>query len=310
MAVWLTAHRRRHKTGREVDVKQYGCTPLCKASVPVNPTAQLVSVVVLILAGLAVWWRWWNSAGLPRISTILPVEQGLPAAAKHAATSRLPYHPLALLIVVFAVLQIQQRFAFTPETEVVLPELKTLWEGILIAVLQLVAFALVIGSTGEFRYRDWGITPERLPSQLRLGVGTFAASYVPVLAVLLATAFLRTADNQHTQLKLLAQDSRWQIVATVAVQVVLIAPLVEELCYRVILQSTVTRFANAYVGIGFTAVLFSAVHGWPDALPLLPLALVLGVVYHVSRSYVAIVTAHACFNAWNLWQALAFPPPG
>jgi membrane protease YdiL (CAAX protease family) len=49
---------------------------------------------------------------------------------------------------------------------------------------------------------------------------------------------------------------------------------------------------------------FAGVHGLHDALPLLPLALVLGALYHLRRSYVAIVTAHACFNAAFLVLAL------
>jgi membrane protease YdiL (CAAX protease family) len=56
----------------------------------------------------------------------------------------------------------------------------------------------------------------------------------------------------------------------------------------------------AAAAIGIVTVLFAAVHGLPDALPIVPLALVLGYVFHRTRSYVAVVTLHALFNSYNL----------
>jgi membrane protease YdiL (CAAX protease family) len=47
-------------------------------------------------------------------------------------------------------------------------------------------------------------------------------------------------------------------------------------------------------------MIFSVVHGVPDCFPLFPLALILGFVYHRTRSFLAVVVLHALFNATNL----------
>jgi membrane protease YdiL (CAAX protease family) len=57
-------------------------------------------------------------------------------------------------------------------------------------------------------------------------------------------------------------------------------------------------------------VIFAAVHRLPDAIPLLPLALVLGYVYQQRRSFLSIVLLHMLFNAANLILAvLTIPAP-
>ena len=49
--------------------------------------------------------------------------------------------------------------------------------------------------------------------------------------------------------------------------------------------------------IPVAAVVFAAVHGFPDSLAIVPLALVLGDAYQRRRSYWEVVAAHALFNA-------------
>jgi uncharacterized protein len=85
---------------------------------------------------------------------------------------------------------------------------------------------------------------------------------------------------------------------------VISAPLSEELLFRVTFQGPLEARLPLSWAITIPAFVFAGVHGLHDALPLLPLALVLGALYHLRRSYVAIVTAHACFNAAFLVLAL------
>jgi len=58
------------------------------------------------------------------------------------------------------------------------------------------------------------------------------------------------------------------------------------------------------------SLIFAAVHRLPDAIPLLPLALVLGYVYQQRRCFLSVVLLHMLFNAANLILAvLTIPPP-
>ena len=62
-----------------------------------------------------------------------------------------------------------------------------------------------------------------------------------------------------------------------------------------------------------TAIIFAMLHGWPDAVPLMPLALVLGAVFEKTRSYLSVVVLHVLFNATNivlLWLSVTPQPAG
>jgi membrane protease YdiL (CAAX protease family) len=83
-----------------------------------------------------------------------------------------------------------------------------------------------------------------------------------------------------------------------------LAPLVEELIYRVVLQTWLQKIAPPREALIAVAIIFAAVHRLPDALPLLPLALILGYVYQQRRSFLTIVLIHMLFNAVNLILAL------
>ena len=56
--------------------------------------------------------------------------------------------------------------------------------------------------------------------------------------------------------------------------------------------------------IAISSVAFVMVHGFPDMLALLPLAVVFGYVYERTHSYLAVVAMHATFNGVNLGLAL------
>jgi membrane protease YdiL (CAAX protease family) len=82
-----------------------------------------------------------------------------------------------------------------------------------------------------------------------------------------------------------------------ALAVAVVAPLSEELLFRVVLQGWLTERISATVAVPVVAIVFAAVHGWRDGLALLPLALILGYVFARRRSYLAVVTTHALFNS-------------
>ena len=89
---------------------------------------------------------------------------------------------------------------------------------------------------------------------------------------------------------------------------IVLAPLVEELVFRVVLQTALIDWIGPGQAVCGVALLFAAIHGWPDMLPLIPLALILGTHYALRRSYVTVVLIHMLFNASNLLLALSSQP--
>lgn len=132
----------------------------------------------------------------------------------------------------------------------------------------------------------------------------FAASVLPVMGVWILTLPWRSVSNSHGLLQLLDKDRSFSTLAWVFLAAVVLAPLVEELIYRVVLQTWLQKIAPPREALVAVAIIFSAVHRLPDALPLLPLALILGYVYQQRRCFLSIVLIHMLFNGTNLILAL------
>jgi membrane protease YdiL (CAAX protease family) len=146
------------------------------------------------------------------------------------------------------------------------------------------------------QFQAFGVEPRGIAAQVRDGISTVTAAWLPVFAVLLVTFPLRTAERQHSVFQLLGIRPSFEIYAWAVLAAVIVAPLFEELVFRVILQTWLARWIGR-AAIPIAAVLFAAVHRFPDSLAIIPLALVLGDAYQRRRSYAEIVTAHALFNA-------------
>lgn len=165
----------------------------------------------------------------------------------------------------------------------------------LLAACSAVGWMLV--TRGEHQwFNAFGAGTDRLPLHLRNGLVTVTAAWLPVFATILLTLPLRTAERQHSVLQLLEMRSSLEIYAWAVLSAVVVAPLFEELVFRVILQTSLERFAGR-AAIPIAAVLFAGVHRFPDSLAIVPLALVLGDAYQRRRSYWEIVAAHGAFNA-------------
>lgn len=157
----------------------------------------------------------------------------------------------------------------------------------------------------QSRFSDFGIRLSKLPEQIVIGATGFLASLMPVFAVLVLTAPLRSVETQHPYLTFVHDNPGSSTVAWVIFAVAIMAPIAEELQYRVIFQGWLQSLLPARYAIPIAAFVFSSVHGFPDSLALVPLALVLGYVYYRSNSYLAAVIVHSLFNAMNVFILLA-----
>jgi membrane protease YdiL (CAAX protease family) len=179
-------------------------------------------------------------------------------------------------------------------------------EGAILTNLFIMAVLItLIFARPKNRLADYGIDLRGWLAEMRFGGLAFLACLPFVIALILLTSHWRSPDTQNPLLILLRQTGSERTLSEVVFAAVLSAPLAEELLFRVAFQGPLEARLHPVWAIAIPAFVFAGVHGRYDALPLLPLALALGVLYHFRRSYVAVVTAHALFNATFLILALA-----
>jgi len=152
-----------------------------------------------------------------------------------------------------------------------------------------------VNSRSRFVPADW-------PQHIAVGVTVGLASLLPTaLAALVLSLFVGEPDPNESHALLRAMDGKgWEFILPITLIAAVLAPLKEELLFRVILQGW---FADR-VGkpaIILSALVFAVIHGYPGGLLLVPLALILGTLYEYRRSYLEVVAVHATFNAVNLF---------
>jgi membrane protease YdiL (CAAX protease family) len=178
-----------------------------------------------------------------------------------------------------------------------------------VSLVVLIFMLSLLALSGRSRRRDAGVTLQLWKQDLLIGSLGFLASLLPVFLVLWVTSSWRSRETTHSFFKIMQDNPGGEGVAWVGLAAVILAPLTEEIVFRVILQGWLeTRLAPRWA-IGIVALVFAAVHGFPDSLALLPLALILGYVYHRRHSYLAVVVLHAWFNTWNLVFSLLVGQP-
>ena len=252
-----------------------------------------VFVCLLIAGSAAVWWKAGSrfAAGLP----LLPdCERPQPAG-----------NPWAMLLAAGCVIfQLTSHIRAATQNIAREVSLETIQTSCLLNLMVVAVFLFVLTNAGRFRLAEIGFDLHDWKRQTADGIVGFFASVLPVAVLLYVTLPFRSRETQHAFLELLQSDAGPATILWVSAAAVIFAPLTEEMVFRVSLQGPLQRRMRPSAAIVLVAVLFSAVHGWPDALPLVPLALVLGYVYYRRRSYLAIVVLHGLFNAVNLLLAL------
>ncbi|SFI66655.1 CPBP family intramembrane glutamic endopeptidase [Planctomicrobium piriforme] len=169
-----------------------------------------------------------------------------------------------------------------------------------VVTIPLMLMALLGGQHSQADVVRLGFRSDDIWGQLRDGFRGFLAAALPVTLVLLATSPLRSDENLHPFLRILNDEGHTRERLLILLTAGILAPLKEELLFRVVLQNWLTQYFPAAFAIVFTSVVFGAIHGYPDCFPIAVLSLVLGIVYHRRRSYLAVVTLHGLFNGYNL----------
>lgn len=118
----------------------------------------------------------------------------------------------------------------------------------------------------------------------------------PTFLLVLLSAAWRSPETQHSYLLAWERSPGFWLLLLMILSAVVVAPLTEELLFRVVLQGWLRQQLGGWQAVMLVAVLFAAIHGWRDALALLPLALTLGFLYECRGDYLTVVVTHAWFN--------------
>lgn len=130
--------------------------------------------------------------------------------------------------------------------------------------------------------------------------------YAPTFPMILLFQKLLEEDP-HEFTTLLTENPSSETFFIVGFAATLAAPLIEELIFRVLLQSIVRRKYNSVIAVCVSSLVFVFVHHYSTWIPLLPLALTLGWIYERTRSYPTVFLIHALFNAYTVGGLLISP---
>ncbi len=148
--------------------------------------------------------------------------------------------------------------------------------------------------------------PWVLGREFRYATEAVLAAWLPTALLRLLTVLVSQDEAQHPFLEMISNGVSTQVLLLIAGTAVCLAPLMEELLYRVVILGGLLFRGNAMstwtsaLAVGFSSVLFSLAHGFPDSLALLPLAVIIGWTYHQRRSYRTVVLIHFLFNGFNI----------
>lgn len=270
---------------------------------PVQPGGVIAGMMILSAgAGSFLFWLMlWTGGERVWQETVLRDLLSPPPEADRFVVPRTAYALGIGIVGMMIALKVVSSFA--PASNVELTEGRILSGLGLDLALQLVTYAIlgltVLAGPRPPRWR--AIRPER---EVLLGLGGFAAAVGPVLLLMIVSQPLRTETSEHQFLQILRDSQSPLVMGLICVSAAVVAPLSEELTYRVILMGGSEAKVGPGVALVGSSLLFAVIHGFPDMIALVPLALILGWIYQRTQSYIAIVTTHAAFNTFNLAMVL------
>ena len=151
--------------------------------------------------------------------------------------------------------------------------------------------------------------PVSLVIEFKYAFEVFAVALIPTMALRLLIVLMYSSFSgtdvipQHPFLELMQDGIDVGMLVTIAFMAIIMAPIMEELLYRVVILGGFAQSGRAYSGLWISSLLFGLAHGFPDCLSLLPLAFLLGYTYLRRRSYITVMLVHFIFNAYNLTLA-------
>lgn len=166
-----------------------------------------------------------------------------------------PWTLLDMLIVAFASITImlvsqaynQRRLKLPTEGDFRLKDLSPAQQDGLLqsfcvsGLLVLLVSVLVLRFRPPSTWRDLGINRETFFADVRLGSFAFVMLFFPMTLIHLVATYLFPVEQQHPFIEAIREDARYELLAPIAFAAVIVAPLAEEFCFRVMVQGWLER---------------------------------------------------------------------
>jgi membrane protease YdiL (CAAX protease family) len=269
--------------------------------------ADSITVVHLVsLVGIGLFATWLIRTSLGRRSLVRSRPR------RHSMSLFTPFVPFAVWLVGISLLQ----SVVATLTGPVEGERKALQSNVTFCVGAVLTIALIVPLAAAHFARGlkgFGFRLRTIPRDMGVASVDLLAVWPLVLAMIVLTTragrIVRGPSfemPQHQELELMVEFPAIAVQILIMFLAVVIAPLMEEMLFRGLLQSTI----RAYVGrpwpaIAITSLLFALVHQYPEHWPaLFVLAMGLGYSYEKSGSLFQPIFMHALFNGVTIAAAL------
>jgi membrane protease YdiL (CAAX protease family) len=276
-----------------------------------QPTNSLtVMDVAIISSGVALFAWWLLRTSLGRASL---------AHSKPRRNSLAPLAPILLFIVWLVGVGSLQSLAYTFTNHLarwrVLFLSQTVYSiasaGIVGVILVLARFSFARGVKG------FGLRLRSAPRDLGLALVTLLAVWPLILATMRLTILVtrlfygpQYQVPQHEALKLITEYPAVPLQVILVIVAIVIAPVVEEMLFRGLFQTTIRSYAGRpWLAIFLTSILFASIHADPSHWPsLFVLSVGLGYAYESSGSLLRSIFMHALFNGISVVAVLTQTP--
>jgi membrane protease YdiL (CAAX protease family) len=264
----------------------------------------LLLIIAPIAVGLVFWLQYLSKSERP--FWLFPREYALPSrSATLFMTGGLLILGAAIFDSTFRP-KILDQFAPSPplsdEFDIERELVKTQYSIALNLAVAIIGAVVVLRLPDNDRKRV-GFRTDDLKRQAWYGVQGFLLAVVPVYALVAMILPLKeTEEAVHPLLRMITEGNLdFRFVFWACLSAVVVAPIQEEMLYRVLLQEGMVSLGyRLRIAIPGIAVFFCLVHLFPDSIPLFPLAILLGLVMHFRNSFLAVVIMHMLFNAFNI----------
>lgn len=151
--------------------------------------------------------------------------------------------------------------------------------------------------------------PLHVPTEIRCALQVFLAVVLPsmllrFLLVLIITGLTGAAPDRNPLLEILDSDTGPLLLLLIVFTAVVVAPIAEELQFRVVLLGGLQQARMPQLAILLSSSLFTLAHGFPDCIALIPLTAGLCYTWQRRGSYLTCVLVHFLFNLFNILLAV------
>ena len=172
------------------------------------------------------------------------------------------------------------------------------------------AIAYLVSKTGAYA-DDLGFDARKLGYDVRLGAGAFLAAIVPVYGIQIVLTQVAKFKSEHPLVKVTSDHGSLGMLLLVTVLAAVIAPLVEEFMFRVVLQGWLEKKQverrerlglpgepAGWTPIAMASAVFALLHvsNGPDWVALFVLSLFMGYVYQRTHRIFPSLVMHGLVN--------------